>query len=161
MSKKIVLVILLILCVQNFCFAEKTSISVAKIQFREVEPLLLELVFSKPENKELKDSYQTYKELEDSMMRKALEMQETGEFNPMDFTETFSSSNMDEQKKIENLVKGELIVLIEKLFGKQYQVIISESYQDNILYTDIVIPDITANIRQYLLKLKITGVSKE
>ena len=53
---------------------------------------------------------------------------------------------------IDNLAKTELILIIEELYKDKYQVVIGKTYIDSVLYTTGPIPDITASIKQHLLK---------
>lgn len=163
MYKKIIVFVLLVISVSSLCFAEETQVNIAKINFDKIEPLLLDLAFSNPENQELKEKHKTFKEAENNMMHKALEMHKTGNFDAMEIAGDYTPNKVKEQQTIENLAKGELIVIIEKLYGKKYQLIINDSgvFKNQILYTNLIVSDITANIEQYLLKLKATKTGNE
>jgi len=64
--------------------------------------------------------------------------------------------NMADKKKVDELAEAELIDIIERIFPNKYKLILRDSFGGGILYTSITIPDITQNVKQHLLKLKIT-----
>jgi hypothetical protein len=133
--------------------ADDIPIRVAKIDFNEVEPLLLELIFSQPEHKELKKKYQSIKERRDSILEKMFDEKSPGKFISQEFTKDLGT-DMAIEHKVENLVKGRLICIIKELFADKYQLIINDQFSNTILYTKLEMPDVTANVKQYLLETK-------
>jgi len=91
------------------------AVRVAKVDFREIEPLLLEAAFAKPENAELKKSYEATQQKQKEMMGRMLDAQKSGAFNPMEFARDFASKPWDTEKAARNLARGELIAVIEEI----------------------------------------------
>jgi hypothetical protein len=137
--------------------------SVAKVDFDELESLLLEVAFSRPENKDLQTKYLASKKKKNDMMKKILESQRKGKrIDPYKMAGAMGMPDqLNNKKKVENLARAELILIIEKLYKNKYQLVISKTYQDSILYTTGPITDITASIKQYLLKQKVIDKTKK
>jgi hypothetical protein len=133
-----------LLCAFSLCQADEPQIGIAKVDFRELEALLQEVAFAKPENHEIRDKYLASKERERAMLSGELDFEEAAR--------GFGLDRMDISNTVETLVLGELIFLIEDIFGDRYQLVVSDSYGRGIIYTEIAIPDITPNIRQRLLQ---------
>ncbi len=131
-------------CTFTLCQAADPQVGVAKIDMSELEPLLLEQAFAKPENYEIRDRYVASQERERAFM--------SGDEEARKAARSFGFDQFEIKPIVEDLAKAELIVLIEDMFGDRYQLIINDGYGGGILYTSIAIPDITPNIRQRLLK---------
>ena len=129
--------------------------SVAKVDLDTLEPLLLDVAFSRPRNKELKAQHFASKKKHDDMMKKIMESQRKGKrIDPYEMAGAMDMQG-DGKKQIENLARAELILIIEELYENKYQLVISKTYKDSILYATGPIPDITASIKQHLLKQKV------
>ena len=131
--------------------------SVAKVDFEEIKDLLLDVAFANPQNKEFQEKHLASQKKHDDMMKKIMESQREGKrIDPYEMAGSMMIPNASGKDEIENLARAELILIIEKLYKDKYQLVISETYNDSILFTTSPIPDITSNIKQYLLKKKAT-----
>jgi len=135
-------------------FAQELDSSTAKLNFRKLSELLLERVFAKKDNEEIEKRYQEFLERQKMGIKKMQEAFASGNYNPMEYTKTVLPGIMQDQKKIDNYAKAELLIVIEELYPNRFKLIINETYNEPILYTSFIIPDITPNIKQYLLKNK-------
>jgi hypothetical protein len=133
----------------SVCRAEEPDIRIAKVDMRELEPLLLEVAFARPANHEVRDRYAASQERERAFL--------ASKFDPAEAARGFSMDKFELAPTIKALARGELILLIEAVFGDRYQVVVDDGFGDGVLYTDVVIPDITPNIRQELLKRRTAG----
>jgi hypothetical protein len=133
-------------------FAEELDSSTAKLNFRKLSELLLERVFAKEGNEEIEKRYQEFLERQKMGIKKMQEAFASGNYNPMEYTKTVLPGIMQDQKKIDNYAKAELLLVIEELYPNRFKLIINETYNEPILYSSFIIPDITPNIKQYLLK---------
>ena len=136
-------------CAFTLCQAAESQVGIAKVDMRELEPLLLEVAFAKPENQEVRDKYVALQEHERALR--------AGEIGVEEAVRSFAFGRMELNDAVEDLAKGELIVLIEDMFGDRYQLIVNDGYGGGVLYTQAAIPDITPNIRQRLLKNRLAG----
>jgi hypothetical protein len=136
-------------CALSLCHAAESQVGIAKVDLRELEPLLLEVAFAKPENQDIRDRHAVSQERERAML--------SGEVDPMEAARGFGFDRMEMEQAVEDLARGELIVLIKEMFGDRYQLVVNDGYGGGILYTEVVIPDITPNIRQRLLKDRTEG----
>ncbi|MEE9368263.1 MAG: hypothetical protein V3V05_05305 [Pontiella sp.] len=149
-----------LLCLLAICLSVSVATadefaSIAKIDFNEIKDLLLDVAFANPQNKEFQEKHLASKKKHDDMMKKIMESQRDGK--PIDPYEMAGSmTDLTGTKAIENLARAELILIIEKLYKDQYQLVISKTHQDPVLYTTSPIPDLTSSIKQYLLKEKAT-----
>ncbi len=141
---RINLVAAVLLFAFSLCQAAEPQIRVAKVDLRELEPLLLEVAFASPENHAIRDRYTASQERERAML--------AGELDPEEAARGLGLGMWQDRDAIEELARGVLIVLIEELFEGRYQLVIDDSYDRGVLYTEVVIPDITPNIKQRLLK---------
>jgi len=148
--KRFYLVLVVFSISVTICHADpmEQSLAVAKIDYHELEPLLLEVAFERPENAEILERYQENQTLEQRMM--------TGDLDPTEMAQGAFVSGMALRSEVEALAKGELILLINEVFGDRYQLVIDDSYGDGLVYTQVVIPDITPNIQQHLLTRRIS-----
>lgn len=135
--------------------ADNGDSGIAKVKFSDLKELLLERVFAQKGNEGLRKKYQDIQEQKKNSQKKMMESMKSGSFNPLEYADEAMSGSREEKKKIEELAKGELIRIIEKLYPNTFKLIMNDTYSDNILYTSVLIPDITPNIRQYLLKAKV------
>ena len=144
---------------QGTVFAEDKDSGIAKAKFSDLEEMLLERVFAKKGNEELKKRHYENIERQKNVQEKIEKAMASGNFNPMEYTTDMAGSRQDNDA-IENLAKAELILVIEKLYANRFKLILNETYSGSILYTSILIPDITPNIKQYLLKVKASANEK-
>ena len=135
--------------------ADNGDSGIAKVKFRDLKELLLERVFALKGNEGLRKVYRDNQEQKKKSQKKMMEAMKSGNWNPMEYGDEAISGNREDEKKIEELAKAELIRIIEKLYPNKFMLIMNDTFGDNILYTSVLIPDITSNIRQYLLKAKV------
>lgn len=158
-------VILIVLALCGNTWAEEESVKVAKLNFYEIQPLLIDLVLSRPENKDLKTKYQAHKEKErirgEEWMKKSLQAHKTGELKIPMPAGAYDFEGYETEKKVTDLAKAELIRIIQEIFKGQYQLIIQDPTHDVIIYTNIAISDITPNVRQYLMRTKTSEGDKK
>lgn len=143
------LAVLVLLSMLSVCRADEPAIRIAKVDMRALEPLLLEVAFARPANQEVRDRYAASQERERAFRAGEVDRAEAAHESMMDMFEL--------RRTVEELARGELILLVEANFRDQYQVVVDDSLGGGVLYTDVAIPDITPNIRQELLKRRIAG----
>jgi hypothetical protein len=150
--KKILTSILLLLIV-TFAYAEESvGVSVAKVDYSEVDDLLVEVVLGRKGNEELRDRYyakeRASKEAQDQMQKKMM----SGEaFDPMEAAKSFMHDDGD-KKKVQQLCEKHLLELIERTFDGRYDLIFKDDYRSSLIYSKIAIDDVTVIIKQELLK---------
>ena len=133
--------------------AEDQMVHIAKLDYSQVEVLLEEVVFSRPENKELGDRHRAKNRKFSDAMEKIQQAIANGEkYNPMDVGFDMMDMGSDDKKRLEILSEKLLLEIIEKSVGEKYQVILKSDFKSSVLYTKIAIDDITAMVRQELLK---------
>lgn len=151
--KKIITPILLLLAA-TFAYAEQSpSVSVAKVDYNEVDDLLVQVVLSKKGNEELRTRYnakeQATKEAQDRMQEKMM----SGEaFDPMEAAKSFMHDDAD-KKKVEQLCEKYLLKLIEQTFDGRYELVFKDDYRSSLIYSRIAIDDVTVIVKQELLKV--------
>lgn len=132
--------------------AEEPAVSVAKVDFDEIDDLLETVVLNKPEHKKLRDEYLAEKKKSESSQRKMQEAIMKGEkINPMEAGVKMLSFYKN-RKKTSQLCQKYLLEIIEETFKGKYKIILKEDYKSSILYTEVAIEDITDTLRQELLK---------
>jgi hypothetical protein len=124
--------------------------SVAKVDFATLQPLLLEVAFARPQNKDLQTQYL-------ASQKKFADMVKTFDRDGKHKMESMARAELAMNKlmasrRVRNLTRAELILIIETLYKDKYQVVISKTFNDPVLYTTGPIPDITDSITQHLLK---------
>ena len=135
--------------------ADNGDSGIAKIKFDDLKELLLEKVFAQKGNEGLRKKYQDIQEDEKKNQKKLMTSMKEGSFDLIDYASDGLAGNFEAEEKIEDIAKAELIRIIEKLYPNKFMLIMNDTFGDNILYTSVLIPDITSNIRQYLLKAKV------
>jgi hypothetical protein len=150
--KKILTPILFLLVV-TFAFAEEPPrVTVAKVDYSEIDDLLAEVVLSKEGNEELRDRYnakeKAAKDAQDRMQKKIM----AGEgFDPMEAAGSFMHDDGD-KKKVDQLCEKHLLELIEQTFEGRYDLVFKNDYRSSLIYSKIAINDVTVIIKQELLK---------
>lgn len=150
--KKIFTPILLLLMVTLVYAEESAGVAVAKVDYSEVDDLLVEVVLSKKGNEELRDRYftkeQAAKEAQDRMQKKMM----SGEaFDPMEAAKSFMHDDGD-KKKVQQLCEKHLLELIEQTFDGRYDLVFKDDYRSSLIYSKIAIDDVTIIVKQELLK---------
>jgi|GEM_PF-5848006 len=137
-------------------FSQESKSAVAQVDFRQIGDLLKQVVLSDPEQHDLRDALKKSEQAQAEMqqrMQKAILNGDTIE--PEDLTDTGIDmvENMKHRKKLEALSQKELIEVIEaSSLGKQYDVILKKDLREAVMFSSIPIDDITAIVRQELLK---------
>ena len=150
--KKILTPILLLLIV-TFAYAEESSgVAVAKVDYSEVDDLLVKVVLNREGNEDLRDRYytkeQAAKEAQDRMQKKMM----SGEaFDPMEAAKSFMHDDGD-KKKVQQWCEKYLLELIEETFDGRYDLVFKDNYRSSLIYSKIAIDDVTIVIKQELLK---------
>lgn len=127
------------------------EVSVAKVDFTEVDDLLKAVVMSLPANKELGERFKAQQAKEKEAQEKMQEAFMKGKkINPMEAASMMLGS--DDKKKVEMLCEKHLLEIIEKTMGDKYQIVLKASYSSSLLYTKVAIDDVTDLIRQELLR---------
>jgi hypothetical protein len=129
--------------------------SVAKVDFATLQPLLLDVAFSRPQNKDLQTQYLASKKQFADMM-KTFDRDDKNKMERM-AREELAMNKLMASRRVRNLTRAELILIIETLYKDIYQVVISKTFHDPVLYTTGPIPDITDSITQHLLKQTVVG----
>ena len=149
-----IILTLVLLVIPAAVSAEEGQNGIAMVDFYDLQDLLLERVFSRKGNEGLREEYQKIQEKEQKSRQKMMESIQSSTFNPMEYADEMMGETRTTKKKIEELARGELIRTIEELFAGKFRVILNDTYGNDILYTSITIPDLTPNVRQYLLREK-------
>lgn len=140
----------------SLCFGQEPNYSVATVNFMEIQEILLSSLAKKKKYSLLIKEYLAQEEAE-AKEEKAFEKALTD--GKVDFSQMISERSRHQlhrdrslYTKVENILHSELIQIIEELFPGKYKLILEEShFADNILYNQLVIHDITTNIKQHLL----------
>ena len=132
--------------------AEKTSVTVAKVDYGEIEDLLTTVVLNGEGNEELKERYLTKKQSAKDAQEKMQASIMKGEgVNPGEAALSFLHDDED-RRKVELLCQKHLLELIEQEFAGKYDLIFKDDYRSSLIYTKSPVDDITAVVRQELLK---------
>ena len=132
--------------------AADDAISVAKINFSEIEDLLQTVVLARPEHEQLRTRFEAGEAKSDAAQMKMQEAIMKGEkIGPMAAASNILSQSAD-RKQVETLCEKHLIELLEKLFNEKYDLVLKESYRSSLLYTRVAIDDVTNLVKQELLK---------
>ncbi|WP_018969370.1 hypothetical protein [Rubritalea marina] len=150
---KRILTSILLLFIVTFAPAEESArIAVAKVDFNEVDDLLVKVVLSKKGNNELRDRYYAKKRAEKEAQNRMQEKIVRGEsFNPMEAAKSFMHDDTD-KKKVQQLCEKHLLELIEVIFDGRYDLVFKDDYRSSLIYSKITIDDVTVIIKQELLK---------
>ncbi len=131
--------------------AQESSVSIAKVDYSEVNDLLESVVLAIPEHKNLRDAYLLEKKKSKDAQNKMQEAIMKGEkINPMEAG--MHMMNRDNSNKVSQLCQKYLLTLIEDIFKGKYKIILKDDYRSSILYTEVAIEDVTDILRQELLK---------
>jgi hypothetical protein len=150
---KKILTPILFLVIVTFAFAEELPrVTVAKVDYGEIDELLAKVVLNKKGNEALRDRYyakeQAAKEAQDQMQQKIM----SGEaFDPMEAAKSFMHDDTD-KKKVQQLCEKHILELIEHTFDGRYDLVFKDDYRSSLIYSKIAIDDVTVIIKQELLK---------
>jgi hypothetical protein len=127
---KRILTPILLLFIVTFAYAEESSsVAVAKVDYSEVDDLLVKVVLGKEGNEELRDRYyakeQAEKEAQDRMQEKIMRGES---FNPMEAAKSFMHDDAD-KKKVQQLCEKHLLELIELTFDGRYDLVFKDDYR--------------------------------
>ena len=140
------------LAISSFSYGEGSKVSVAKVDYSEIEKLVEELVLGRPENKELGTRFKAArKKSEEAQERMQKAIMNGEKINPMEAASGFMHQSGD-KKKVETICEKYVLNLIGEVFEGKYQIILKEGYRSSLLYTEIPIDDVTSILRQELLK---------
>jgi len=153
---------LIILTVLTGCINKSIEGTIAKVNVAELETILLEKVFSIEENRALKDKYGQAKKAQkaatEKMMQQYRPSKDTGKVE-IDTTKMHGGYDLKDlkgyreiEKTVKTLIRDELTKIIKEKYEKQYRVVLEVLYQENVLFSEFVIPDITSDIRTDLYK---------
>jgi len=132
--------------------AEETSVAVARVDYGEIEDLLTTVALNVEGNEELRDRYHAKKQAAKVAQEKLHASIMRGEgVNPGEAALSFLNDDED-QKKVEQLCQKHLLELIEKTFAGKYDLIFKDGYRSSLIYTKAPVDDITAVVKQELLK---------
>jgi len=131
--------------------AQKEALSVAKVDYDQIDDLLELVVLSNPDHKKLREEYVAQKKKSAAAQKKMQEAIMKGEkINPMEAASQMM--NRGNRDKVSQLCQKYLLTLIEDTFKGKYKIILKDGYRGAILYTEVPIEDITDILRQELLK---------
>ena len=131
--------------------AAESVLSVAKVDYREIDDLLEMAVLSNPAHKDLREEYLTQKKKSEDAQKKMQEAIMRGEkINPMEAASQMMSRRSKE--KVSRLCQKYLLKVIEETFKGKYKIILKNGYDGAILYTEVPIEDVTDILRQELLR---------
>jgi len=149
--KSFISLLTLLVLLTSSAVAEKAVLSVAKVDYREIDDLLELVVLSNPDHKKLREEYLSQKKKSEEAQKKMQEAIMKGEkINPM--AAASQMMNRGNRDKVSQLCQKYLLSLIEETFKGKYKIILKDGYSGAILYTEIPIEDITDILRQELLK---------
>ncbi|MCX5779033.1 MAG: hypothetical protein NTU66_07460 [Elusimicrobia bacterium] len=144
------------------CTGNAGKVNIAKVNLSDLDTVVLDYVLSQTQNQTVKIQYEEAKKLQqtasEEMMRHYLPSKTTGkiEFDPTQIMENkgYAAFNAIDHT-VKALVKSELPLIIKKIFGNKYQVVIkTTAYEDNVIYSDVIVPDITSEIQRYIINNK-------
>ncbi len=84
MINKNVIAAAVLLCAFTLCQAAEPQVRIAKVDMHELESLLLEVAFAKPENQQIRDKYVASQERERAMLAGELDAEEAARGFGMD-----------------------------------------------------------------------------
>jgi Skp family chaperone for outer membrane proteins len=152
------IIFLTLFLISDQAVAQESCGKLAKINYRNLESLLQEIVLSKPQHVELNDSFKKAEKENQSqqnfMMKRIMEAQSDGKvtLNMKDMLKDDGRSDFFTVKtKVEELARDEFRKIIATSFSDSYDIIIEENWNKEILYSKCPIQDITAQIRQHIL----------
>lgn len=132
--------------------ASEASTKVAKIDYDEIDDLVESVVLAHPQNKELGERYREQVSKAKALQKKMQDAIMKGEkINPMEAAGSMMHQSND-RKKVEMLCEKHLLTVVESVFGDKYDVILKDDYRSSLIYTKVVIDDVTILIKQELLK---------
>ena len=140
--------LLLVLCPM----AAAKDVSIARVDYSEVESLLEKVVLSDPANAKLSERFKEQEAKSEQLQKNLQESIMKGEaINPMDAAAGMMFESKD-REKVELLCEKRLLDIIEKTVGDDYPVVLKTGYDKSVLFTKIPIDDVTDLIRQELLR---------
>ena len=151
----LVVVVLSLMVFPVAASADNGESGIALVKFSELKELLLERVFAQKGNEGLRKQYLEIQDREKNSRKEMMDAVKSGNFDPLEYATEELPGMFQDEEKIEDLAKAELVRIIEKLYPEKFKLIMNDSYGSDILYTSILVPDITSNIKQYLLKEKV------
>ncbi len=132
--------------------AEETSVTVARVDYGEIDDLLTTVVLNVEGNEELRERYNAKKQAAKVAQEKMQASIMKGEgVNPEEAALSYMNDDED-QKKVEQLCQKHLLELIEQTFAGKYDLIFKDDYRSSLIYTKTPVDDITAVVKQELLK---------
>ena len=138
---------------------EAPACPVAKVNVTAVEAPLRNLVFARAENREIKERFDAeqakQRERGMRMMKEYQSSTKNGKLE-INLEKQMQNTNFEEYRLITETVSGlvrkELAGVVQTLFGDKYAVVIEQGYRDNVVHATCAIPDITNDVREYLVK---------
>ena len=142
----------LVVLLTSISLVSAQAVSIARIDYAEVDELVEAVVLSRPENKEIAERFKAQKAKEEALQKKMQEAIMNGEKVDLTAAATGMIPQSRDRKKIETLCEKHLLAVIEKTLGDEYDIILKSSYTSSLLYTRVAIDDVTDLIRQELLR---------
>ena len=138
--------------------AQDACNKIAKINYRDVERLLIDKVLLFPQNKELSDSFRKAEEAnkasQDLMMQRMVKAQKDGKLT-LDMNDVIKNDGQSDfyaiKSKVEQLAREEFEKIIATSFSDSYDIVIEDGWNKQILYTKCALSDITHQFRQGLI----------
>ena len=143
---------LICLMLLSVATAENSKAQVAKIDYQEIDDLLVQVVLNMEGNEELGERFVAKKQAAKDIQEKMQAAMMRGEaVNPMEAVGGMMHDDAD-QKKVDQLCQKYLLETIERVLDSKYDVIFKDDYRSSLLYTRSAIDDVTIIIKQELLK---------
>lgn len=150
--KSLIAPILFWLMILSVASAQDVKTTVAKVDYGEIEYLLLKVVLNSEGNEELSERFHAKKKAAKEAQEKLQAAIMKGEgFNPMDAASSHLYDDVD-QKKVEQLCQKQLLEIIEQVFSGKYDIVFKDDYRSSLIYAKSAIDDVTIVIKQELLK---------
>ena len=131
---------------------ENLNASVAKIDYNEIDDLLVQVVLKVEGNEELGERYFAKKQAAKEIQEKMQAAMMRGEaVNPMDAGASMMHDDAD-QKRVDQLTQKYLLEVIERVFDGKYDIIFKDGFRSSLVYAKAPIDDVTIIIKQELLK---------
>lgn len=135
--------------------APASAASIGQLDLTVVEPMLRDIVLSYPANQELKARVMAAEAREAAQQADILKKMEKGEsIDHTALVQADSEAEMKDRDTLEDLIRGELLLIVERAVGKPYDLIFDSSYGSDVILTQAPIEDLTVMVQQYLLKQK-------
>jgi len=156
MIKKLLIITAFIFCIPGIASSKTTDGYVAIVNYSDIKEALISLVSQKPEYSEIMKKYRKEKEESDKAFSEMQNQLQKGKHSLEEMSTKFAAHFMSKgfscNTEIDDILKRELLHIIDDLYHDKYRLIIDSLNNDKILYNKTIIPDITSNVYEEILR---------